>query len=376
MLQVWAYKQDLKVELPIAEAAPDSGSAALKAIKKGMDLILRSKDYILTSEYSLGPETEYSVKDRTTHFWANLCSLKYLDAAKRRDNDFGWSWKRKMLFGWEFMDIIEGECLLHRRALRCDEDWLSLTDDVLVLVGRNFGSLISAAAGTRVCEAWNQIPCQKNYLTASVSCLRHLSEKRGTGDSCTRLANKTYWIPQGEPFRDCHECLINGANTRCHKKPQQLSQREPSDKNCPVPPLGGAVVFGKRSNKLWNPPCLGSKSQAPVEHNYSIPLAVEPENSPQKKSNNHSNHALNPRQSRSRNHVNSASSSQQSGRSDHTNATPNPQQISHNDRVNGAFNLAQGRSSNRTNDAFRSLRAGPRVPGPSPEAPNPKRWKI
>jgi hypothetical protein len=182
------------VELNYAKVAADGGLAAYKAIDNGSELDLRPKNSILTSGKPVRPRKAYKLKDLVESFWVQVCARKTVEALDRQKDGYVLRLKSQRLCGWEFMDIVNGKSG-RRKELKSCEDWLSLTEDVLVLFGQNFGSLIRPASEISICGAWNPIPCQQDYLTASMSSLQHLSKERGSQGSCTRLANRTYWVP-------------------------------------------------------------------------------------------------------------------------------------------------------------------------------------
>ena len=78
------------------------------------------------------------------------------------------------------MDVLNSKPIPRRKELICSEDWITLTEDILVLFGQNFGSGIRPVSGVSVCRTWNPISSGKDYLTASVPCLQQLSEESGT----------------------------------------------------------------------------------------------------------------------------------------------------------------------------------------------------
>jgi hypothetical protein len=244
MVHVWARNQSLKVELSCADAAADGGLAAYKAIDNGAELVLRQKNSTLAAGHSVRREEKYRLKDLVTTLWFQLRSLEDRETLHREnEGPVVRSKRRRKLCGWEFMDVVNSASVLYRKEVDCRPQWLPLTEDILVLFGNNFGSVIRPAPGLPICGAWNPIPCERNYLTASVPCLRRLSNKWGTGRTCARLTNDQYWIPQADPFGDCEQCCAKDTNVRCHKQAQQLSEK-PTDEVLTSPPVDGAVTFG------------------------------------------------------------------------------------------------------------------------------------
>jgi hypothetical protein len=276
MVHVWARQESLKVELNYAKVAADGGLAAYKAIDNGSELDLRPKNSILTSGKSVRTRKVYKLKDLVESFWVQVCARKTVEALDRQKDGHILRLKSQRLCGWEFMDIVNGKSG-RRKELKSCEDWLLLTEDVLVLFGQNFGSLIRPPSEISVCGAWNPIPCQQDYLTASMSSLQQFSKERGSQGSCTRLANSTYWVPRADPFRDCQECFGQDTNVRCRKVPQRLSSKKPSDKNHASPPADGAVTFGKCSGEMQKLrfPCF--RIRATAEHTGSVPQAALPD---------------------------------------------------------------------------------------------------
>lgn len=178
-------------------------------------------------------------------------------------------------------------------------------------------------------------------MTASISCLRHISERRGARESCTRLGDQTFWIPSTDLFSDCK--IAKCAQNQCLKKPQELTQRKPAAKDRPFPPLGGAVVFGNCPNKLLPQPFFSSKKEAPVVHTDSIPLVTQPSGS--------SSHS---QQSARSGDADAVLNRQQSGRSDDPNPFLNRQKSGRSDDANAVLNRQQNGSSSRPNSASQS----------------------
>jgi hypothetical protein len=152
MVHVWARQESLKVELNYAKVAADGGLAAYKAIDDGSELDLRPKRSILTSGKSVRSGKAYKLKNLVESFWVQVCARKMVEALDRQKDGYVLRLKSQKLCGWELMHIVNGKSGRRKEVKSC-EDRLSLTEDVLVLLGQNFGSLIRPATEISICGA-------------------------------------------------------------------------------------------------------------------------------------------------------------------------------------------------------------------------------
>jgi hypothetical protein len=250
LVHVFLHKKRVRRNEICATAASDGALAA----EDGM----RSKRRLVMSQQTAHPMAEpiekYILEDLVSRFWAELCSRKEKEAGNTNEIANAMILNSSVLHGWEFMDIVNSELDVRRKELKCSQAWTTLTKDVLVLFGQDFGNVIRPGRDVHVCEAWYPIPCGQDYLTASLPCLQQLSEKRGTGRSCKylRLTNDECWVPEAGLFEDCGDCTCCAQDPQkeCPKRPQKLSNRKPSEVRNVEIPSGGAITFGRRSTQF------------------------------------------------------------------------------------------------------------------------------
>ena len=244
MAHVWAsQKNDLLASVPHATAQWDAGEAALTTIKDNRNRELRDE---LTGEEKL------SLRKLVEDFMVSLDERFEIQQLANKDPKPTVKAELSKLYGWDLLDIVESKSS-RRKQLRMSEGWMELSEDILVLFCQDVGQIIRPAQDATVCNSWNPIPPNRQYLAATVSCLQHLSRARGgqENDACLRLTNGAYWLSTSASlFDDCPstetqtssnpQCICNKA-----KAPQHIIGKHSSSKNATQPPTTGAVVFGK-----------------------------------------------------------------------------------------------------------------------------------
>lgn len=241
MAHAWKAKYAPKVQLPYAKPDWDGGQAAFNIIAESSRLEL---------ERSLEDDTPYFLKDLVKRLWEHLISCfdcTNLDTRRGRGTiEFG----NPKLRGWEYRDIIDPPpvCSKMKEQIldRSGCGWENLTEDVLLLVCKGLGEVIQPAKPGALCAEIYPVQRGMKYLTASVACLRHLSQTRGMGETCIQLADHVFWPPPSPNlFDDC----THGDDQPCHKALQRLVPKEVHGPATAVP-AEGAVLFGHKTNKL------------------------------------------------------------------------------------------------------------------------------
>lgn len=104
------------------------------------------------------------------------------------------------LQGWDFVELMKKIPLSANRELPKEEkkaSWwgLSEVDKMIVIFGRNLGSLIAPAPGFEgTCSSWNSVPQGLGLLTASIRCVKHVADSfcenanNDSSDECRWLA--------------------------------------------------------------------------------------------------------------------------------------------------------------------------------------------
>jgi hypothetical protein len=237
MVHVWGHKNKLSTEKFHAKAESDPGHAAWTIIRRESKAKLRES-------YINGPD--YYLHHLIMTFWTELDKKRELEALEKRKEGRNYKLESMKLLGWEIMDIVNSEPEPRRKQLNLEEDWKAVTDDVLVRFSQHLGDVILPAQGIQICSNWNSIPVQKNYLTATVRCLQHLSDRRQPGTRLLQITNKMYWCPDHRLFDDCGDCLHHSRPRECLKRPQTLTMSKNKGNSRPVSlPPDGAVIFGK-----------------------------------------------------------------------------------------------------------------------------------
>lgn len=239
MAHAWVAIHAPDIQLPYAQPDWNGGQAAWDIIAKSSRLELQR---------SLEDDTPYFLKDLVKRLWEHLISCFDSTALDTRRNRGMIETGRPKLRGWEYMDIIEPppRSRMKEQVLDRGCGWDILTEDVLVLVCNGLGEVIKPTQPKSLCPEVYPVQRGRNYLTASVACLSHLSHKCGMGSTCSKLADHVFWPPPSPNlFDDC----VHGSEEPCHKTLQQLINKEGHESKTVIP-AEGAVLFGCKINKL------------------------------------------------------------------------------------------------------------------------------
>lgn len=240
MAHAWVAIHTPDIKLPYAQPGWNGGQAAYDIIARFSRLELQK---------SLEDDTPYFLKDLVKRLWEHLISCFDSTTLDSRRNRGMIETGHPKLRGWEYMDIIDPpvQSKMKEQALdRSGCGWELLAEDVLLLVCKGLGEVIQPAQPDSICAELYPVQQGSKYLTASVACLRYLSQKRGMGVTCTKLADHVFWPPPSPNlFDDCS----HGIERPCHKALQQLVKKECHGSTAAVP-AEGAVFFGHKIKKL------------------------------------------------------------------------------------------------------------------------------
>ncbi len=226
-------------KLPSASISADGGQAAINAITSHRELEFERQSDAAPWRFM------DIVKD-------SVRILKACRTTKDRTQSSGsvsWllSWIRNpRLYGWDLADMIDARDTTLRKEVaiqnNADDRWISSIGNhpnMLVLFCRNLDRPIRPRNAKEVCSTWTPIPSGKNYLVASVQCLKDLARHCEGYDRDLRLTEKCYWSqPQGSrPFKPCNFKSKSGCNRLQHvvtANPTRPLELKPK----------GAVIFG------------------------------------------------------------------------------------------------------------------------------------
>ncbi|MCJ1270198.1 hypothetical protein MMC22_010094 [Lobaria immixta] len=240
MVHAWKAVHAPNKQLPYAKPDWDGGQAAWNIIAESSGLEL---------EKSLEDGTPYFLKDLVKRLWEHLISCFDCTTLDTRRGGGTFEIGQRKLRGWEYRDIIDLPVRSKMKEQVLDRSgcgWEILTEDVLLLVCKGLGEVIQPAQPGSLCAEFYPVQQGMKYLTASVACLRHLSQNCGMGETCTQLAGHVFWpSPLPGLFDDC----THGDEKPCVKTLQRLVPKEVHGPTTAVP-AEGAVLFGYKSNKL------------------------------------------------------------------------------------------------------------------------------
>ena len=262
MAHVWAQGKHLLNKIPYVSPCWNAEEMALRLIQENGGLRLRSiseKTAMPLTQENGGlrrgrkREEEYEcLRDIVQKLLISLEELIVDEALAERDPDPTVTFESSKVYGWDLVDIARFSITCRRKQLSIHESWTVLSNEVLTLFCQGLGEVIRPASPSNICSAWNPIPAERHYLTATVPCLRQLSLQYGrssTGQSL-RLAKCGYWQRPGNGFFDDCDCNTNPMSPsnqhKCVKVPQQISRVDVNAKNVQNLPIQGAVIFGTR----------------------------------------------------------------------------------------------------------------------------------
>ncbi|KAL3482183.1 hypothetical protein BJX99DRAFT_252899 [Aspergillus californicus] len=169
--------------------------------------------------------------------------------------------------GFDILDIVSPLGPIHTRIKHLSSlgpGWIDLIPslEATTIFGNGFGDLIQPNDPSAVCGGWKSIPTDKEYMTASVSTIKMLYQKRlhrsEPGLGLGELTSKIMWSAECNPFKSCGCLQARSVGTDCHLNPVQYLLPRSSWRSSIIPkrlaPIDlekleekGAVVFGHLS---------------------------------------------------------------------------------------------------------------------------------
>jgi hypothetical protein len=223
-----------------------------QALAEEVDRILREqyKNVICTS---LEDDQPLELRRLVKTFYMEMKCCMAARIEIMRENKGAITYTKGCVTGWELMDFIgrppfDLEFVLKRdNHATSASGWqeLAAEKNLLIMVCRNAGDIIKPSAPESLCEDWRLPPKHKQYLVASLSCLKDMARQYGGLRSPTRLSAQLAWQPNKDAFK---ERCQHRKGTLCTRRLQHLyrssdmGQPPPSDE--PNLPVKGAVVFG------------------------------------------------------------------------------------------------------------------------------------
>ncbi|KAL4905923.1 hypothetical protein BDW74DRAFT_177618 [Aspergillus multicolor] len=119
---------------------------------------------------------------------------------------------QKGIAGFDVLDVISPLGPIHTRMKypsSLGPGWVDFIPslEAITIFGNGFGDLIQPNDLNAVCCGWKSIPIHKEYLTASVSTIKMLYEKRllrnEPGLCLGELTGKIVWTSETNPFKTC-----------------------------------------------------------------------------------------------------------------------------------------------------------------------------
>lgn len=187
--------------------------------------------------------------------------------------------RRKNISGFDLLDLIKPLGPIGTRIAPFDswgDGWIDLFPSIGVttIFGNGFGDLIRPDNPGQVCADWKSVPVGQDYMTASVSTLKMIHEKRlrrltptlRTGE----LTSNILWTSPCHPFKSCTCVEAELTDKQKHTDPVQFlvsrkswnPSRKPKDSavvDMQTLDAAGAVVFANLS-------LLGRRIDAKVAH--------------------------------------------------------------------------------------------------------------
>ena len=236
MIHLWAFLQKQKfpmleiAKLPYAKAGWNIGLEAQEVIYKNSSLQLyHSKD----------DDKPYLLKDLVHKHWSELERLIGAEKDHRSSGDD--------LTGWDLMELVMRDPCSQAKApanVRFKGNWNGLARDpnIVVLFSHGLGEVIVPNTNTQnLCSMWQSVPIDKDYLTASVQCIKDRSQRFSEPGYCSRLGDAIFWqlSPGGQQFADCS----HDERSPCQRV-QELTKRCGRLQSIHDLETEGAIIFG------------------------------------------------------------------------------------------------------------------------------------
>ena len=242
MIHLWAcWKKknftSLRIaELPYAKPTWNIGQEAQEVIYKS------SNDELYISRDDGKP---YSVKDLVHRYWAEIEKVVGVERDNSPPNDH--------VVGWDLMELVTGAPTSRIREPykgKAKSDWYRLANhsDMPVFFCRGLGEVIVPKPDTQsLCNRWKTVPTEKEYLTASVQCIKDWSERLSGSKECSQLGFNLFWQPNpgNHLFADCS----HDDRSSCERVQQLVKSNKHAQSTSDLAQQG-AICFGPRYGKL------------------------------------------------------------------------------------------------------------------------------
>lgn len=247
MAQCWIKKNTPGVNLEYANPEYDGGNPIQQLLTKNYKLLLK---------HLLDDDSEWFLRDLIKQLWRDLQGCMIARKQSRSDDQGLRTLSSTSLLAWEFLDFIERPSAFHIR--KCPLDfagcgWNALAEDneMMILVCRGLGNVIIPTNDANLCSRWSTVPSNRAYLTASISCMRVLSQT-AIGGLCMGLTRRVFWRPTEQNLlEDC----VHRAQNDCHKTLQKvITKIDPAPLQATAFPPSGAVIFGVRKLQKCSKP--------------------------------------------------------------------------------------------------------------------------
>jgi hypothetical protein len=191
-------------------------------VYKGAEKMLLENISTKLSCDKLGTE-DFSFRDLVLNIWSLLEILmeKDIKMESTREPSVNVKWKPN-LRGWEFMDVVAEKspmCQKETYIQKSHGGWLDFVQDLnaLVFFASGFEDIIQPAQDdiAGLCQKWQRVPKNKDYLTASVSILNNLYEEAGSRLTKKHLTSTHLQWHRGPslfetcPNRTCYDCTCD-----------------------------------------------------------------------------------------------------------------------------------------------------------------------
>ncbi|KAL9123052.1 MAG: hypothetical protein Q9187_000403 [Circinaria calcarea] len=260
IVHVWASRQeDLSPntvhDIPHAEISANGGMAAYDAIDKGRLVKVRPEG--IDGKPQLFIDV---IKSFLTAF-----ESRKEEIITREDSSSSRPFRQPGLRGWDILDIVTRKHIFGRKEVPIMKktggkwDLVALENpELIVLFGEGLGEPIKPERHEKLCRTWTPVPEGRDYLIASVRCLKQLAAIHGGPPTCPKLTPHLHWHcpPNGKLWEACEFGAGHGCN--------RLQGLEEKGFNPPglLEPDGG-VIFGKMGKE--DSRCCEPLKRQPVE---------------------------------------------------------------------------------------------------------------
>ncbi|KAF8856440.1 hypothetical protein BDZ45DRAFT_476525 [Acephala macrosclerotiorum] len=223
-------------------------------VQEGAERMLLHSSSVLLYNDELTPGVgEYRFRDMVLSIWSlleNLTDRNVIKGTMKEDSVH--ETLEPTLRGWEFMDLVQerSPIRLKETALRDGHgEWIKLVQDLnaTVFFASGFEDLITPdlEAASGLCQKWQHVPKDKDYLTASISILNILYEEAGSRVTKEHLTSTHLRWSRGKNLFE--PCSTISKEYTCNRIQQILQESQVVPEAFRSPELleeAGAVIFG------------------------------------------------------------------------------------------------------------------------------------